>query len=318
MSSTKWSKEEDGILLQSKLEHNLGYGKISNILDGRTRNAVRHRWELLKNRILSGEKEAEQSDGPRILVFDIETSPLVVYSWGVYQQFINPDNVINDWYVISWAAKWLNSNEIISNVLTAKEAQESDDRRIVSRLWELFDAADIIIAHNCDRFDKRKMNWRFLIHGFPPPLSSKTIDTLKVARKYFSATSNKLDYLTNALSIGKKSETGGLDLWKDCMSGDKKALEKMLNYNINDILILERVYLLLQPWITNHPNLGLYNSDNTVVCPACGSTEIETYEKIITTAANAYYQYRCNSCSHVGRTKKPITTKDKRDNTLAN
>jgi hypothetical protein len=162
------------------------------------------------------------------------------------------------------------------------------------------------------------MNWRFIYHGFPPPLSYKTVDTLKVAKKYFSASSNKLDYLTNALNIGGKLETGGLELWKKCMDGDKKALEAMLYYNIKDIDILEELYIKLLPWITNHPNVGLYTNDDIQICPACGSNKIKIADKTITTAVNAYYQYRCLNCNHVGRTKIHATTREKRQEILSN
>jgi len=319
--SNKWTREEDEVLIQSRVNENLSYGGISKRLPRRTLDAVRHRWEKVKDKINLNKvllSSTEREGGPKVLVYDIETSPLLVYTWGIYKQFVRPDSVKRDWFVISWAGKWLHSNEVMSNVLTSKEAKNNDDKRIVSGLWKLFDEADIIVAHNGDRFDNKKMNWRFLVHGFPPPLSYKSVDTLKVARRYFSATSNKLDYLTDKLSIGRKMDTGGFDLWINCIEGWTSSLEKMVTYNKQDVVILEEVYLKLLPWIINHPNLGLFDNREIQICPACGSDKIDLSNKVSTTAVNAYYQYRCKDCNHVGRTKIHATTKEKRKTMVSN
>ena len=319
--SNYWTDEEDDALIQFRVNDNLSYAKIAKKLAGRTVNAVRHRWDAIKDdinldNVLLGSNV--RTGGPKILLYDIETSPMLIYSWNIYNTYISPDNVAQDWYVISWAAKWLHSKEVFGKVLTSKEAKDGDDKRIVSKLWTLFDDADIIVAHNGDRFDNRKMNWRFLYHGFPPPLSYKTIDTVKVARKYFSATSNKLDYLTDQLSVSKKIDSGGLSAWIECMSGNLEALNSMLYYNINDVKILEKIYLKLLPWITNHPNLGLFDDREILLCPACGSDNINIVDKVSTTMVNAYRQYRCLDCNHVGRTKLHATTSEKRKEMVSN
>lgn len=319
--SNFWTDEEDEALIQFRVNNNLSYARIAGKLPRRTVNAVRHRWEQIRdninlNKVLLGSKA--RSGGPKILIYDIETSPMLAYTWNIYSTYIRPENIAKDWYVISWAAKWLHDKEVIGEVLTPDEAKNDDDRRIVSKLWALFDEADIIVAHNGDKFDNKKMNWRFLYHGFPPPLSYKTIDTVKIARKYFSATSNKLDYLTDKLSLSRKTDSGGLDSWIECMRGDAKALKEMLKYNLNDVRILETMYLKLLPWITNHPNLGLFDDREVLICPACGSDSLQVVDKVSTTAVNAYRQYRCKVCSHVGRTKIHATTKGKRKETVSN
>lgn len=316
-----WTEEEDEALIQFRVNNNMSYARIAREFPERTINAVRHRWEKIKDRIdlekvLLGSKE--RVGGPKILIYDIETSPMLAYTWNIFSTYIRPESVAKDWFVLSWAAKWLNDDKIFGEVLTPKEAKNSDDKRIISKLWSLFDEADIIVAHNGDKFDNKKMNWRFLYHGFPPPLSYKTIDTVKVARKYFSATSNKLDYLTDSLDLGRKTDSGGLEEWIRCMEGDQQALQDMLTYNRNDVVILEEIYVKLLPWITNHPNLGLFDDREVMICPACGSDDIEVVNKISTTSVNAYRQYRCNNCSHVGRTKIHATTLEKRKETVSN
>ena len=85
---------------------------------------------------------------PRILIFDIETSPMEVLVWGLYEQRISPDNVKKEWSVLSWSAKWLFDSEIMGSVVTPEQAKNRTDKSVITSIWKLIDEADIIIAHN--------------------------------------------------------------------------------------------------------------------------------------------------------------------------
>ena len=74
----------------------------------------------------------------------------------------------------------------------------------------MFDEADVVIAHNGDKFDMRKANARF--GHYEPPMPVQQVDTLKVARKYFKFESNKLGDLGEHLGLGNKEVTGGFAL----------------------------------------------------------------------------------------------------------
>jgi len=237
---------------------------------------------------------------PKILLFDIETSLMEVYVWGLYKQFISHNNIIKDkdgkektWFVISWAAKWLYDENVLSDIVTAREAKKRKDDRVLQSIWELLDEADIVIGHNLDRFDIRKLNARFIDNDIKPPSPYKTIDTLKVARREFAFVSYKQDYLTKHFELQNKLETS-FDLWVDCMKGDQKSLDLMESYNRHDVIGLEEVYLKIRPYIKNHPNLGvLMDSD---VCPNCGCEDLEELETFYFTTANKFPVYRCTGC----------------------
>ncbi len=234
---------------------------------------------------------------PRILLLDIETAPMEVYVWGLYKQFIPHGNVIKDWFILSWAAKWLYDDEILSSIVTPKEAIKRQDRRVMAEIWTLLDEADIIIGHNVDSFDERKIKARFILNKIPPPTPYRTIDTLKVARREFSLSSYKQDYITKRFDLNKKIDTsafGGLDLWKRCVSGDKEALDIMLKYNKQDIRGLEDVYLKLRPYMRNHPNLGVMMDEDA--CPNCGSEHLEDTDAFYYTSASKFPVLRCQSC----------------------
>ena len=69
---------------------------------------------------------------PRILLFDLETSPIISYTWGVKKQFIQPEQIIRDWTILTFAAKWLNEDKIIDG--TAKDEEDFDDFNLCSDL----------------------------------------------------------------------------------------------------------------------------------------------------------------------------------------
>lgn len=241
--------------------------------------------------------------GAKILVFDIETAPSLAYTWGKWQQNIHDEQLINDWFMFTWSAKWLFEKEIYNAKLTSQEAIDQDDKRITYSIWKLLDEADIVIGHNIKKFDIKKLNARFLIHGFGTPSSYEIIDTLLHARKSFAVHSNKLDYLANVLGVGSKVNHEGFSMWKKCYNGDEEALTKMAEYNDGDIKINEEVYLEIRPFIKPHPNLGLFINDDISRCPCCGSDQLDPTGDYYTTT-NTYPEYKCKSCGSNSRGRK--------------
>jgi len=242
----------------------------------------------------------------KVLILDIETAPLRSYTWGLWKQNVAISQIITDWFMLTWGAKWLFENKIMTNRLTPEEALANNDARISKTIWSLLDKADIIIAHNARRFDVKKLNTRFLVNGLAPPMPYQVIDTLDHAKKQFAMSSNKLDYINKVLNIGRKMDTGGFELWDGCMMGDEKALKKMEDYNRVDVGILEETYLRIRPWIKPHPNMGLFIGDDVSACPTCGGNKLRFGSKPYATSSNLYDLFRCDDCKAVGRSKKAI------------
>ncbi len=251
-----------------------------------------------------------------ILIFDIETAPLKAYVWSRWKQNIYLPQTISEWYMICWSAKWLGSEEVFSECLTPEEIGVENDVRITKQLWALIDQADIIIAHNGKRFDTPKMNSRFILAGLPPTSSYIQIDTREVAAKQFGFSSNKLDALAGYFDIEHKDDTN-FELWVRCMNGEQEALDYMETYNRKDVVILEKVYLKLRPWIKNHPNVGLYKEENNSVCSTCGSNHLEEDGSFYYTSANKYKVLRCKDCGSISRLRTTVYPKDKKKNLTA-
>ena len=123
----------------------------------------------------------------KILYYDIETAPNLSYVWGQYQQDVIEHE--REWYMMCVSYRWVPQKRThVCSLVDFPEAYLEDpenDYHVVKKLWELFEEADIVIAHNGDKFDMRKANARFVKHGLGPPAPVKCGDTLKVARRFF-------------------------------------------------------------------------------------------------------------------------------------
>lgn len=213
--------------------------------------------------------------------------------WEAYEA--NALDIVRHSIICCFSAKWLHGKQTTMALpdYSGYKIGEEDDKALVQHIWEFLDQADIIVWQNGDRFDRSKINARLIKHGLPPPKPYKTVDTLKEARKTFGFPSKKLDAMGEYMGIGRKVHTGGFKLWQDCMRGDRKAWGRMRRYCAQDVRLTEDVYLKFLPWITGHPNVGLFTSG--LKCPKCGSERLQK-RGIAYKATTTYQQYRCGSC----------------------
>jgi uncharacterized protein YprB with RNaseH-like and TPR domain len=250
---------------------------------------------------------------PKILVFDIETSPTISYTWRRFKENISLDQVIQDPIMLTWSAKWLYGTEIMSDKITVEEVKKFDDYRIVKSLWDLINEADMVVAHYGNGFDVPMMNARAILNGLPPYSVTTSIDTKKEASKVFRFPSNKLDALGEYFGVGKKIKTDFM-LWRRCLEGEQAAIDEMSTYNDQDVVVLEEVYLKLRPYIKAHPNVGLYLESDKPVCSNCGSDHLHT-EGSYYTNTGRYTVYRCE-CGAMSRVRSSNYPKNVRKQLL--
>ena len=210
---------------------------------------------------------------PSILFLDIETAPDVVWTWGVYQA--NAIAVKENWYVLSFAYKWFDGWKVRARGLVDYKGYSKGndcERKLLLDAWRLLDEADIVVAHNGADFDVKKLNAKFIERGFEPPSPYKVVDTKRDLTRVARYSSHRLDWLAKQFKLGAKIPTD-FSLWEGCMSGDRQAWKKMLDYNKHDVVLLEKLYLQTQSWL-DQPNMALYMEQPVCVNPACGSKKL--------------------------------------------
>lgn len=231
---------------------------------------------------------ADAVSDPKILTIDIEVSPAIVMSWGVHEQRISTDAVIEPSRVLCFAAKWMHDDEVIF----------SDERAghtlMVEDAWWLLEEADIVIGYNHVAFDVKHLQREFLLAGLQPPSPWLDVDLLKVARRNFKFMSNKLGFVTDSLGMESKLDSGGIRTWQLVMEGDAAAWDSMRVYNCQDTVITEQLFHVLKPWIDGLPHSGLWSGDMSA-CFACGSSKL-LIDGVDRTSVKAYVRLYCDDC----------------------
>jgi uncharacterized protein YprB with RNaseH-like and TPR domain len=201
-------------------------------------------------------------------------------------------------YVLCYAAKWLGEEDVYFD-----SVHQSKPKSMLKGIYGFLDSADAVIHYNGTKFDIPTLNKEFLLNKLLPPSPYKQIDLLRVVRGNFRFPSNKLDYVSQRLGLGKKHAHEGHDLWVKCMNGDKDAWKRMQDYNIQDVVLLESLYDALLPWIKNHPNQNLFS--DILGCPTCGSNNLQKRGTAVS-LTGSYQRYQCKSCGSWSQGTKSI------------
>jgi hypothetical protein len=282
---------------------------VNNFLNGRSGSKVKSKEQELPT----------LKEGARVLLYDVETSPALSYTFGRHKQFISQDGVYKEGgWIICASYRWLGEKD--NYVIYSKsDIANAEDIGVVTKLWELYNEADAVIAHNALQFDHKMLQGRVMINGLPPLPSVKVVDTLVMAKKNFRLPNNKLDSLSEILGIGRKVQHSGIKLWVDVLAGNEEALETMLDYCQHDTDLLHEVYMRLRSFGTaSNFNASHYYKDNKERCNICGSTDIELTGRVTHTDVSTFAEVRCNSCGGIHRKREVLNTKEKRKSLMAN
>lgn len=239
---------------------------------------------------------------PRILSLDIETSPVVAHAWGLFKQNIAISQIIERPRTICFAAKFMDTKK----VHFYSEFEHGRDVMILAA-HELLTEADVVMHYNGDRFDLPRLNTEFVMHELTPPAPYKSIDLYKVVKNNFQFTSNKLAYISDQLGLTGKVKHSGHDLWVRCLAGDPKAWAEMKKYNVQDTRLLEELYDKLRPWVSNHPNMGLYADapGEGDACPNCGGDDL-IRQGFALTSVGRFQRLQCKGCGTWSRSSRRV------------
>jgi uncharacterized protein YprB with RNaseH-like and TPR domain len=239
---------------------------------------------------VGSEQPAPRRTSIQRLFFDIETSPNVGLFWQPgYKLTLSYENIIKERAVICVAWKWVGKRNV--QCLTWDRSQ--NDKAMLEQFVKVMHQADEIVTHNGDRFDTPWLRTRCLKHGISMSPNFTSIDTLKAARGKFNFNSNRLDYIAQFLDLGKKRPTGGFDLWKAVvLERDPGALKKMVAYCKHDVVLLEKVWDKMGPYLPAKTHGGNYLDE----CPECGSPNTVIHQHKTTAAGYRKVQFQCGDC----------------------
>jgi hypothetical protein len=224
----------------------------------------------------------------KILLLDIECAPNLATVWGIWQQNVALNQLLESSYTLCYAAKWYGESKIMFDSI-----YKTDRKTMLKSIHALMEEADVIVHYNGLRFDIPMLNKEFLEAGMHPPSPVKHIDLLRVVKSNFRFVSNKLDYVSQRLGLGKKTAHEGHELWLKVMNNDRAAWKRMEEYNKNDVVLLEKLYDRLKGWIKNHPNHNAYNANT--VCPNCNSSKLHKRGEV-RSRTSIFQRYQCQGC----------------------
>lgn len=253
----------------------------------------------------------------KVLIFDIETAPILAHVWGLWENNVALNQMISDWHVLSWSAKWLWAPESEIMYMDQRAAKNiEDDYDMLKEIWSLLDEADVVVTQNGKSFDQKKLQARFVINKLTPTSSFKHEDTKLIAQRHFAFPSFKLEYMSDILCTKykklKHKKFPGHELWRECLNGNLEAWQEMEKYNKHDVLTLEELYKVLKPWDTR-VNFNLYHEEEKHEC-ACGSTE-HIKNGFYYTNMGKFQRYRCKNpkCGAETRGRINLFSKEKKD-----
>jgi len=277
----------------------------------------KHLKKLLDHKKRKKIKYRKLSSSLKILYLDIETSPILSLTWGTYNQYISPAQIIHPSSIMCFSALW--DHETKKDIMfdSIHESKFSD---MMKRLHSLLSEADLVVHYNGKKFDIARINREFIKLNLGPPDRYAQIDLLQIVKAVGGFDSNKLEYVSQTLGIGSKIENAGFPLWIGCMSGDETSWKIMKLYNEEDSWLLKGLYHMYLPWIRVHPNVAIYEAaeGETIslpTCTNCGSTDV-IKKGVAKTKTQMYQRYKCKCCGTHLRGRKTILPKESRKNIL--
>lgn len=248
-----------------------------------------------------------RTKGVRILTIDVERQrgKWLIEQWDPYlPKFARMETMVQRPRIMCFAAKWFGEDEIIFADERGRNGKGTGGwRSMVKQMWDLLNAADVVITFNGDKADIPWMREEFKYARLTKPMPFKSLDLYKQSKSARNLPYRSLRYLAREFGTMNKLEHEGPDLWRLCEAGDPEAWAQMRSYNEQDVLVTEDRWLDDIPWLDGRVHMGMLISDGeSMRCPNCGSNDLESQQKPTRAYTREYQAYRCNECGSPLRT----------------
>lgn len=235
-------------------------------------------------------KEPETPGKPKILIWDIESTSL--------------NAAFGTILCIGW--KWLHDPDDAVKVPTLFEHNEGgvlDDKGLVRHFAEIYNVCDYSVAHYGRRFDLPMVNTKLMKHGLPPLAPKFMLDTWLVARREMRMHSNRLAALAQYLDAAHSKTPLDFDHWLRAATGDRAALDYIVEHCRLDVLTLQDVFVKIRPWAREEPARHLFVDCDSAACVSCGSHALvrKGYHHSRTLI---YPRWQCADCGKWQRSRK--------------
>ena len=94
---------------------------------------------------------------PKIVIWDVETIPLIAATFSLYPDSINHESILSDWSIVCASYKTLGKKKTktVSVLDDPKRFKKNvnDDYHVIKTLRDEFEDVDILVHHNGDAFD---------------------------------------------------------------------------------------------------------------------------------------------------------------------
>jgi len=229
----------------------------------------------------------------KIMVYDIETSRAEGKFWWTGKQYINHTQITKDPRIISICWKYLGDDKV--HQLTWDEYQ--DDESMLKVFLEHFNQCDMVIGQNNDRFDNRWVAGRAAKHNLTYNSYIKSFDIMKQTKRLFRLPSYSMAFIAKFFGLTLKKSHEGILMWEMIEDGtpeeQKEYLQKMLQYNIGDIVTTEEIYYKLRKYMGHKVHFGVFNGEEKYSCPNCGNTNVSLFKTTYTPAGTIQHIMKC-------------------------
>lgn len=263
--SKKYETKKDGVLMSEIQE------ELADHFDVTTRSIRNWAKSLGLNTEVGNESKF------KVLVYDLETCrvPAMVFWSG--KTYINHTQLQEEPRIITVSYKWLGEDKVYS---IAWDENQSDEQ-LMRDFLQVYNQADMVIGYNNDKFDNKWINARAAKYKLTVNLHLKSFDVMKQAKKLFRIPSYSMAYLSKYLGVTLKQSHEGITMWDKIQFGTdeekEEYLQKMIDYNVGDIISTEELYFEMRKYMGHKTHLGVIKGRGKNTCPNCGGSNIKEF-----------------------------------------
>lgn len=247
------------------------------------------------NRLELGMMSKNIVNPTKILIYDIETSRVSAKLFWTGKTYINYKQIRGEPSIISVSWKWL-GEDTVSHLKW--DMKTHSDRKLMEDFLKVYNSADMVVGYNNKNFDDRWINARAMKYNLFVNVYVKSFDLIKHSKRLFRLISYSMAYLAEFYGVTLKQSHEGIKMWDMIEDGNKEEqeeyIQKMVNYNVGDIITTEEIFLKLRKYMGHVIHVGAFEGGEKYSCPHCGGTNVELLKVTNTAAGTLQYIMKCN------------------------